>query len=398
MKNLLLSTLSMMLLLSSWVQAQPTKEELTAQPQYIRNAIEPVFESPQSETVLKDIKIVYGRNTAIFGFNTPEVVVYLPRIDNSAYAIVRFDEPDLFDAKGGVVPFDLEGGGYDDDTFSTEIRVASKNGVDIVEFAKIKGIGKIKYPLKIKTLSIKKGNASDMGLDTNLDGPFVTYTDPNISEMIFLYTGIGPVRAYDASGHRLEKDGYNGTSTKGEVTRRTLAFLGQIAEVKIDVVEKWVEIEFTYELPPVKPLPESFAGSSMSRPPNIIETAGGKVQIKLIPDKQPEKDQQTKKVGDSLIALKKLNLSFHAAVSIFPEEEVLQLIADGADVNRKDDYNRTPLHLVAYRCDTVRIVQALVDAGADVNVKTVNDHTPLWFARSMNCTENEKILVKAGAK
>ncbi len=122
------------------------------------------------------------------------------------------------------------------------------------------------------------------------------------------------------------------------------------------------------------------------------------MQIKLIPEKQPEKAQETKKVGDSMIALKKMNLTFHTAVSVFPEEEVLQLIADGADVNRKDDYNRTPLHLVAYRCDTVRIVQALVDAGADVNVKTVNGHTPLWFAQSMNCTENEKILVKAGAK
>jgi Ankyrin repeats (3 copies) len=398
MKNGIVLTMGLMLILSSWGQAQPTKEELTAQPQFIQNAMEPVFESVEAQSALKDIKIVSGRNTAIFGFNTPEVVVYLPRIDNSAYAIVQFDEPELLDAGGKALPFELEGGGYDDNRFSTEIRVASKDGVGLVDFLKIKGTGKIKYPLKVKTRSIKKGEASSKELAVTLDGPFVTYTDPNIPEMIFLFTGIGPVRAYDASGHRLGKDGYNGTSTKGDVTRRTLAFRGEIAEVQIDVVEQWVEIEFTYDLPPIKPLPESYAGSSMSRPPRIVETPGGMVRMKLVPGKQSEKAKHPKKTGESLNALKKLNLSFHDAVSVFPEKDVLKLIADGADVNRKDSHDRTPLHLVAYRCDTVKIVQALVDAGADVNVKTVNGHTPLWFAQGMKCDAIVKILKKAGAK
>lgn len=272
----------LILVLSSWVSAQPAKEELVAQPRLMKDALEPVFKAVDSEVVRNDTKIVSGRNTAMFGFNTPEVVVYLPRIDNSAYTIVTFDEPRLFDNKGASVLFEREGGGYNDDTFSSEIRLAKKEGEGLVTFARVKGSGRIKYPLEVKTRIVKKSSDGAKGPDITLDGPFVTYIDHNISDMVFLSTRLGPVRAYDVKGRRLEEHSYKSISTQGDVTRQTLAFWGGIAEIQIDTVIRWTDIEFTYDLPPIKPLSEDYAGKPMSRPPNLVETPGGIVQKKLV--------------------------------------------------------------------------------------------------------------------
>ena len=281
MKTGVFIAIGFILVLSSSVSAQPTKEELVARPRLMKDALEPVFKAVDAEVVRNDSKIVSGRNTAMFGFNTPEVLVYLPRIDNSAYAIVTFGEPRLVDNKGVAVSFELEGGGYNDDTFSNEIRLAQKEGEGLVTFARVMGSGRIKYPLEVKTRIVKKDTADAKGPDITLDGPFVTYIDHNISDMIFLSTRLGPVRAYDVKGRRLEEHSYNSTSTQGDVTRRTLAFWGDIAEIQIDTVTRWIDIEFTYDLPPIKPLSEDYAGKSMSRPPNLTETPGGIVQKKL---------------------------------------------------------------------------------------------------------------------
>lgn len=76
-----------------------------------------------------------GRGTALFGFNTPEVVLCLPQIGNSAYADVAFNDPELFDENGAVVPFELENGGYKGRTFSAEIRMTPPEGSEPVKFA-----------------------------------------------------------------------------------------------------------------------------------------------------------------------------------------------------------------------------------------------------------------------
>ncbi len=281
MKTAAFMAIGFILVLFSSVSAQPAKEEIVARPRLMREALEPVFKAVDAEVVRNDIKIVSGRNTAMFGFNTPEVVVYLPRIDNSAYALVTFDEPRLVDNKGVAVPFKLEWGGYNDYTFSNEIRLAQKKGEGLVTFTRVKGSGRIRYPLEVKTRIKKKGSDGVKGPEITLDGPFVTYIDHNPSAMIFLSTLIGPVRAYDARGRRLEEHSYNRIWTQGDVTRQTLAFQGDIAAIQIDTVTRWIGIEFTYDLPPIKPLPVSYAGKSMSRPPTLTETPGGVVEKKL---------------------------------------------------------------------------------------------------------------------
>lgn len=477
---------------SSWTITPPTKEDLTTVPRFMKDAVEPVFKTVDFQAVVDDIKIVSSRSTAIFGFNTPEVVLYMPRIGNSAYAVVQFDDPELVDSQGRIVPFELESGGYNDDTFSAEIRFIPKEGRELVEFANIRGSGRIKYPLKINTDVVKKDEST---ADITLDGPYVTYTYQNIHEMAFLFTNIGPIRAYDATGRRIkEHDGYNSTVSKAGVTRRTIAFRGDIAELQYDKAENWVDMEFTYGLPPIKPWPTSHAGRHSFRPAKLVDTPGGRVCVKLISVKQTEKNRQPVKKAEAdktttktVQSYKKTKepkrptsiqemynqSSLQVAVQLGREEEALRLITEGADINYMDKsghnalhyavgngddfikviqalidsgadvntptkYTRTPLHLLGdNRKEFVKVAQALVKAGADINAKTSSDEftpllsllfseyncantklaqlliasgadvnarrestgeTPLAFARKHNCVEMQKILEKAGAK
>lgn len=57
------------------------------------------------------------------------------------------------------------------------------------------------------------------------------------------------------------------------------------------------------------------------------------------------------------------------------------LLANGAQINIKDDFGRTPLHIASVRYDE-EIVKTLINNGADVNVKDKKGMTPLhWAAR-----------------
>lgn len=70
----------------------------------------------------------------------------------------------------------------------------------------------------------------------------------------------------------------------------------------------------------------------------------------------------------------------------------------GGDPNFKDENGATPLLNAAGNCKSIALVKSLVKAGADVNAKAKGGGTPLMYAEVMKCSENEKILRKAGAK
>ena len=66
------------------------------------------------------------------------------------------------------------------------------------------------------------------------------------------------------------------------------------------------------------------------------------------------------------------------------------------EVDHADDEGRTALHLAAdkYHAD---VVQVLIDAGADIEVRTVGGHLPLHFACRSGSLDVVKLLVRAGA-
>ena len=364
-----------------------------------KTSIQPAFQTVTPTTVQGAIHIVSSRSTAALGFNTPLIRIYLPRIDNSAYAIIKFDEPKLLNINGKSIAREIERGGYDIDLYSDEIRFAAPDGMETLSYAKAKGTGRILYPLKITTRAGHSGQAAN-NPEVIINSYRVTYIDQNIPEMVFKQSHMGPVRAYDAMGRQLIMGDYNASQTQGEIMRRTLSFLGKIAKVEIDTVAEWTEMAFTYELPPTKPLPESYRGYVVSRPPEIKSTPGGKVSITLIQDEKPTAKKSVTAKSPPMMDTGLEFFHYALAMPTNPENEaaIKQLIKAGADVNAKDNWGRMSLHFVAYRCDTVAIVKALIAAGADVNARTVNGNTPLWLAQQMKCQENIRLLKQAGAK
>ena len=74
-------------------------------------------------------------------------------------------------------------------------------------------------------------------------------------------------------------------------------------------------------------------------------------------------------------SFKKPALSFYD----IPLELMDWLIAQGADINVKDEYDRTPLHYHA-QVNNVEKVALLLDKGADIESKAAYDRTPLFAA------------------
>ncbi len=78
----------------------------------------------------------------------------------------------------------------------------------------------------------------------------------------------------------------------------------------------------------------------------------------------------------------------------------LLLIREGANVNAKDEYGRTPLMLAAQN-HSVAIVELLIDKGAEVDARDNDDRTPLLHAAKTasdaNAPEVVKLLIDKGA-
>ena len=75
-------------------------------------------------------------------------------------------------------------------------------------------------------------------------------------------------------------------------------------------------------------------------------------------------------------------------------EAAKQAIADGADVNAKDQNGKTPLHYAAWKGHK-EIAELLVESGADVNAKRGRSgRTPLHWANNKEIAE---LLIDAGA-
>jgi hypothetical protein len=243
------------LLLAASLQAQ-SREELLRSPK-TSDVKPPRFETLTADALRGAIKVYSRRSYAAFGFNDSSVTIRLPAAANSIYAAFDFSEPKLTDARGRAVAYELEQGIFDFDTWSNEIRVKTKDGKGVVDFAHAAGKATVKYPLVVKTTSIKKGSDKNV----TIDGPYVSYNTSGIElPEAADFSKVEPLRAYDAAGHQLERTGATESFMAGDATWRKLGFWGKVAEVRVDRVEKWATVIIDYDLRPSPKLPTSAQG------------------------------------------------------------------------------------------------------------------------------------------
>ena len=88
-------------------------------------------------------------------------------------------------------------------------------------------------------------------------------------------------------------------------------------------------------------------------------------------------------------------VSIHKAAQEGFTRKVLELIAAGVDVNRKDPEGNAPLRYAVP--DHPEIAQALIAAGADIHAKGDDGDTYLHDAARIGHTESADALIAAGA-
>jgi ankyrin repeat protein len=90
------------------------------------------------------------------------------------------------------------------------------------------------------------------------------------------------------------------------------------------------------------------------------------------------------------------SVDIHEAAEAGNIEAVKQYLADGADVNTKDDDGRTPLHYVANE-GHMEIAELLISKGADLNAKDKIRGTPLHYAAAYDHKEIVELIIAADA-
>ena len=432
-------SLSLLVFVSSLplIAELPERSELTKSPRYV-DSTALTFDTRPAVALLDDIKVISSRNGALFGFNTPEVQLRLPKTQNSHFVQIEFGEAKLLDKKGKPVKYELERGVYMNESWSDEIRFTNPKGPKSLEFEKAVGKVLVKYPT-ISTISFKKGKAQKGGYDVKFDGPYVTY-NANVEtpkEAGFQMKSYQPIRAYDAKGRQLERAEGEEMEFEGDTPRKTIAFWGNVAELRLDVVTEWSPIEISYELPPTAKLPDSQAGMGVTP---LGETTGGKVTKNLLVENATAPDPEPQEVAADADVMTRLQAAGYReatpewyvmsairdsveTVQIFLEagvpidakndqgatallhatsyqnwEVAKMLLEKGADPNIGDSNNSTPLLQASQHCEATALVKLLLKKGANPNAKAKGGGTPLMLAEAMNCSDTITLLKKAGAK
>ena len=85
--------------------------------------------------------------------------------------------------------------------------------------------------------------------------------------------------------------------------------------------------------------------------------------------------------------------ALHIAVQERSLVTVKLLLDQGIDVNAKNGYWQTPLHLA----EDAKVAQYLLTRGANVNAVDLNDNTPLHYAVLRNSMELVQLITNRGA-
>lgn len=248
------------------VAQMPPRAELTGNPK-VREDVPRSFKVFTESQLRAGIAIVSGRSHAVFGYNTPEVRVQLPKVSNSAYSQIDFSDPAAVDEAGRPVRFEVERGIYDEEKFSDEIRFRNADSDAIVRFARVRGGVKVKYPLEVRTLTLTPAQPGSKELALKIDGPFVSFAPEAVLIPEVSFTKLRPIRAYDAAGRLLERYSYSETSTDDDGIETTkMAFYGNVARLEIDSVQSWAELDLPYNLTPAPLLPAGHEGEDPDAP------------------------------------------------------------------------------------------------------------------------------------
>jgi len=184
--------------------------------------------------------------------------------------------------------------------------------------------------------------------------------------MIFLSTRLGPVRAYDVKGRRIEEHSYNSTSTQGDVTRRMLANIKKNRKARqsekaknTSVIQDKKDFAKSETMEFSDDVVDRFFLSILD---GDMETVQGFLDAGMSPNvKRP-------RLGHSPL---------FTAVMGHHDKIALMFIKIGGDVNFKDENGSTPLMWAVRDCKSVPLVNALVTTGADVNARAKGGGTPL---------------------
>jgi len=106
------------------------------------------------DAALEKIQVTSGRSSAWAQFNQPAVHIWLPRVENSAYAGFEFAAPAVVDSKGNPVELAVQPGVYEHESAKNEIRILAK-----AEPARVNGKVKVRYPVRIRPAM--EGEAED---------------------------------------------------------------------------------------------------------------------------------------------------------------------------------------------------------------------------------------------
>ena len=85
----------------------------------------------------------------------------------------------------------------------------------------------------------------------------------------------------------------------------------------------------------------------------------------------------------------------HAAVVRGSLSEIERTVRDGADINVRDGFGRTPLMVAAYRRD-IAVARALIEFGANVNALEHRSYDVITIAAVQNDLEMLKLAIASG--
>ncbi|PIU49982.1 MAG: hypothetical protein COS92_03675 [Desulfobacterales bacterium CG07_land_8_20_14_0_80_52_14] len=267
-----LIVLSLLIAVVPAIAQDSERRSLLNEPKFIEKGVKPSFRILTATKVQDATMVVSSRSFAALGFNTPEVQIHLPDLDNSVYAEIEMPKP-LLDGGSG---YQLEQGLFDAKTRIAEIRFLASDGKSPAEFSRVTGRIHVRYPLEVRTRIISAGQANNL---ITIDGPYVEFLKGTVAAAPS-FSPLEPVRAYDQDGRQLKKAPIYHYRTENDLTYNRFAFHGKVNRVEVDSVLRWVDLDITYDLPPAPKIPEERAGLTPDKVRPVPATPGGKVLIK----------------------------------------------------------------------------------------------------------------------